>query len=556
MSISAANGLVRILKAEGVPWVSTFPTCVVNNALGEEGVPILMMREERYAVALADGFSRVTGGKHIGVCTVMGGLNAAGLQMAYGALAQAFEDASPVLCITDGVPLGGSGNSHYDISQGFAAITKWIGHIDQPQRVPEFMRRAFTYLRSGRRAPVLITLPRNIGEYDEGAHPYTPVKGWKWAPDPDDVKAAVKALLAAQHPLLYAGEGVFYGDATEALRQFVELAQVPVLSTLKAKSVFPENHPLSLGVRGEVAEAFLQQCDLLFAIGSSLSPGRFSHAIPNAGSKTIIQCTVDERDVNKSYKVDYAVIGDVKFTLQALIDELSLQTGGGVTKNQGLVDEIRMAKDQFMVQYRPLMESDDVPLNPYRVYGDLMQTIDLNHSFVTHDSGNTRDQISTVYEAVIPRGFLGWGNVSTLGFGLAAAMAAKLAHPQWQCVNITGDAGVSYMIGNFESLVRHEIGVTTVHINNGGFAGYGPGFWGGGHDPYTWEVSDHSVANMSTAVEAMGYYAEHITKPSEFNPALKRAFDENARNRPAYLEFICSQYPVYSRWVTAAQAAH
>ena len=212
------------------------------------------------------------------------------------------------------------------------------------------------------------------------------------------------------------------------------------------------------------------------------------------------------------------------------------------------MDEIREAKEQFMAKYCPLMESDEKPINPYRVYSDLMKTVDLSNSFVTHDSGNTRDQLSTVYESIIPHGFMGWGNVSTLGFSLAAVMAAKLAYPERQCVNVTGDAGVGYMIGNIEALVRHEIGVTTIHINNGGFAGYGPGFWGKGHDPYTCAVSDHSVADMSEAVKAMGCYAEHVTEPSEIIPSLKRAFNENACNRPAYLEFICSQYPVYGAW--------
>src|SRR5438128_4328919 len=106
MKIQAVNGLVRILKAEGVPWVSCYPTNAVNNALGEEGVPILMMGEERFAVAIADAFSRVTNGKQIGVCTAMAGLNAAGIQMAYGAIAQAWEDSSPLLVITEGVAQG------------------------------------------------------------------------------------------------------------------------------------------------------------------------------------------------------------------------------------------------------------------------------------------------------------------------------------------------------------------------------------------------------------------------------------------------------------------
>lgn len=550
MKVKAANGLARILEAEGTPWVSTFPSCGVNNALGQEGIPMIMMRDERYTVAVADAFSRITGGKKIGVCTVQGALNAAGIQMAYGAVAQAFEDGSPLICITDGVPVGASGNSHYDIALGFKGVTKWIGHIDLPQRVPEIMRRAFTYVRSGRPGPILITIPQGLGEYDEDEYPYTPVKGWKWAPDPDNVKAAVKTLLAAKDPLLYVGEGVFYADATDELLRFVELAQVPVLTTLKGKSAFPENHHLSVGVRGELAESFLYNCDLLFAIGSSISPHRFSHAIPDASHKTIVQCTVNELDVNRSYKVDHAVVGDAKFTLQALIDELSRQTGGRVKSNQKLISEIRAGKEQLLAKYRSLMESNDKPLNPYRVYSDLMKTIDLNNSFITHDSGNTRDQISTIYEAVIPRGFLGWGNVSTLGFSLAGAMAAKLAYPERQCVNITGDAGVAYMIGNLEALVRYNIGVTTIHINNECFSGYGPGFWGEGHDPYTCNVSPHSVVDYSEAVKNMGYYAEHVSEPSEIIPALKRAFCENARNRPAYLEFICCQYPVYGKWVT------
>lgn len=547
MTISAAKGVARILKAEGVSWASTFPVCNVNNALGQEGIPIIMMRDERYAAALADAFSRVTGGKKIGVCTVMGGINPAGLHIAYGALAQAFEDSSPLLCIADGVLPGASSKTSHDITSGFQSVTKWIGHIDSPSRVPEIMRRAFTYLRTGRRGPVIVTLPRNIGEYDEDEHPYSPVTGWKWAPDPGDVKAAVKALIAAEKPLLYAGEGIFYGDATDELLTFAEMAQIPVLTTLKAKSVFPENHPLSVGVRGEMAVSFLRGCDLLLAIGSSLSLGHFRHKIPDAQGKTIIHGTVDEMDINKNYRVDHPLLGDAKLVLQALIEELSSQAGG-VGRNQGLIDEIRSAKEQFMAKYRLLMESNDKPINPYRVYSDLMKTIDLSNSFVTHDSGNTRDQLSTVYESVTPHGFLGWGNVSTLGFSLAAVMAAKLAYPERQCVNVTGDAGVGYMIGNFEALVRHEIGVTTIHINNGGFAGYGPGFWGKGHDPYTCAVSDHSIADMSEAVKAMGCYAEHITEPSEIIPSLKRAFDENACNRPAYLEFICSQYPVYGAW--------
>jgi acetolactate synthase-1/2/3 large subunit len=549
VKIKAVNGFARILKAEGIPWVSCYPTSPVNNALGEEGVPILMMGEERFAVAVADAFSRVTQGKQIGACTVMAGLNAAGIQMAYGAIAQAWEDSSPLLVIAEGVGPGAARHTHYDMAEALKSVTKWVGEIGRAELVPDYLRRAFTHLRSGRPGPVLLLIPRDLGEYDEAEHPYTPVKGWRSGPDPDDVTAAVKTLLAAKNPLLYVGEGVLYADATSELLRFAEAAQVPVLTTLKGKSAFPENHPLSVGVRGSHADHFLKTCDLLFSIGSSLFPNRFSHAIPDAEAKTIVQCTVDTLDINRSYETRHAVIGDAKLTLAALSEELGRRGG---RKSPAVLEEIRRAKAEFTAKFKPWLESDETPINPYRVLGDLMKVLDPKNSFVTADSGNTRDQASTVYETQIPRGFLGWGNVSTLGFSLAGAVAAKLAFPNRQCVHVTGDAGVCYMMGNFEAVARYGIGITTLHINNGGYSGYGPGFWGAGHDPYTWKVSDHGNACMANMAKAVGFHAEDVSAPSEIIPALKRALDENAKGRPAFVEFLCSHHPVHGGWVRPA----
>src|SRR5262249_35134839 len=159
-------------------------------------------------------------------------------------------------------------------------------------------------------------------------------------------------------------------------------------------------------------------------------------------------------DLNRSYETRQAVIGDAKLTLQALTDELSKRGGGG-RKNQTLLDEIRTAKDAFLAKFRPLMESSETPLNPYRATGDLMKDLDPTASLGTAAAGNPRDQTSTVQEAQIPRGHLGWGNVPTLGFSLAGAVGANLAFPNRQCVHITGDAGVCYMMGNFEAVARY-----------------------------------------------------------------------------------------------------
>jgi acetolactate synthase-1/2/3 large subunit len=549
MTIDVATGIARILKQEGVGWVSTFPVCRVNNALGREGVPMLMMRDDRYAVAVADAFSRITAGTRIGVCTFQGGVNAAGLQVAYAGLAQAYEDGSPVLCITDGVPAGSSGNSQYDAAAAMKTVSKWFGYLDKPERVPEFMRRAFTMLRSGRPGPVVLAIPNATATYDEMADPYRPVKGWKSAPDPADVREAATLLLNARHPLIYAGEGVIYADASAELKRLAELANTPVVTTLKAKGAFPEDHPLFVGVRGDQVDQYLNRSDVILAVGSSLSPGRFSHAIPDAAKKTIIHCNVDELHINKMYPTAQAVIGDARFALQALRLEVSERTSGAGRPPGNVAAEIKAARDQGLARYRQVMVSDETPINPYRVYGDLMAVLDPMRSFVTHESGNTRDQLSTIFDTLIPRGFLGWGNVSTLGFSLAAAIASKKAFPERASVAVTGEAGLGYMLGNLEVLLREQIGVTIVHISNGGFAGYGPGFWGPGHDPYTHAVTGPNEMDMSKVIGALGLRAERVSEPSEVAPALRRALAANTSGRPAFIEFICSQYPIYGRWV-------
>jgi acetolactate synthase-1/2/3 large subunit len=549
MTINVATGVARILKQEGVEWVSTFPVCHVNNALGQEGIPMVMMRDDRYAVALADAFSRINAGSKNGVCTFQGGVNAAGLQVAYAGMAQAYEDGSPVLCITDGVPIGASENSQFDVTSSLKSVSKWYGYVDKPERLPEFMRRAFTMLRTGRPGPVVLAIPDAGGLYDETADPYVPIKGWKSAPDPEDVAKAIELLLSARNPLIYAGEGVIYAGASAELTSFAELANTPVISTLKAKGAFPENNPLFVGVRGDQVDEYLAKSDLILAIGSSLSPGRFSHGIPDAANKTIIHCTVDELHVNKTYATAVALIGDARFALQALEKELSDKTSGNGRAPGSVAAEVKSSRDSAMVQYREAMASTDKPINPYRVYAGLMEVLDPLNSFVTHESGNTRDQLSTVYDTLIPRGFLGWGNVSSLGFSLAATIAAKISFPQKYCVAVTGEAGLGYMMGNLEVPLRQKMGITVVHVSNGGFAGYGPGFWGDGHDPFTHKVLGNDEVDMSQVIGALGYHTERVTEPSEVGPALKRAMAANDANQPAYIEFICSQYPIYGRWV-------
>jgi acetolactate synthase-1/2/3 large subunit len=538
---------VKILKDEGVNWVSTFPTSIFNNACGEEGILNFMVRDERYAVAVADGYSRVSNGHSFGVCSVMGGINAAGTQMAYGALAQAYEDSVPLLCLTDGVPIETIGRERFNLENAFKSVTKWCGYVNKAERIPEFMRRTYTKLKTGRPAPVLIQVPRDLEKYDEKKHAYSVVKGWKSQGNPKDIEKTIKTIKTAENPLLYVGQGIFYADACAELLKFAELAEIPVVTTLKGKSSFPENHRLSLGIRGEPVERFLQRADLVLTIGVGFTPSEFQHKIPDAFNKKIIQCTIDESDLNCDYSVNHAILGDAKLILKQLIKEMEKQ---GISKpNDDLLKEIQDAWKVKMNNYYSWMESNETPVNPYRVYNELMNILDMKNSLVTHESGNTRDQLSNIYESQIPHGFLGWGNVSTLGYGLGAAIGAKLAIPKRQVINVSGDAGVAYQMGNWETMVRYKMGITTIHINNNGFAGYGPGFWGKGHSPYTYELTDHMTQSTAKIAEAIGIPGERIEDPDDVAPALKRALKANSSKKPYLLEVICSKHPVYPNWI-------
>ena len=227
----------------------------------------------------------------------------------------------------------------------YRPITKWAEQINMPQRMPEMMRRAFSYLRNGRPGPVMLEIPRDVAdsEIDDGFEYRSPQRV-RSAGDPDAVNAAVAALLKAECPVIQVGQGVLYAEATEELRALAELAGAPVMSTLLGKSAFPENHPLAIGTAANdrsVTKAiahFLQKADLILGIGCSFSREWMRAPIPSG--KTIIQVTNDDRDLNADMLIDIGVLGDAKLVLSQLTEALQRETGGKGRDQAAVVEEI------------------------------------------------------------------------------------------------------------------------------------------------------------------------------------------------------------------------
>jgi len=551
--MKAVEAITKILKLEGVKFVSCFPPNPLINASAAAGIRTILARQERVAVNIADGYTRVS--FQPGVALVAGGV---GIENAFPGLSQAFADLVPMLLFTGQSSrrrIGSRPVQDFDALFTLHKVTKWVERINFADRVPELMRRAYTYLRSGRPSPVVFELPSDVAdeELNDEQFDYKLVKGWKSAGDPHDVKVAVRALLSAKNPLIYAGEGVFYAQAWDELKEFAELIQAPVMTTLKAKSVFPENHPLSVGnggrTGGKPAAHFLRKADLIFAIGASLTRGLQNIVIgaPIPKGKIIIQSTVDEQDINKDYRVDHAIIGDAKLVLRQMIEEAKRQ---GVTpsnrRRTDLVEEIKAIKEEWLEEWMPKLTSNEVPINPYRVIWDLMHTVDRKNTIVTHDSGCPRDHMAAFYEAIIPRGYLGWGHHSTLGFSLGGAMGAKLAEPDKMVVNVMGDGAFGMVGMDFETAVREKIPILTIVLNNSGMGTYFK------MTPSTSKLS----GNYAKIAEALGGYSERIEDPDEIIPAIKRAEKSLRSGRAALLEIITKvELGFQIRYWTDLQAA-
>jgi thiamine pyrophosphate-dependent acetolactate synthase large subunit-like protein len=215
---------------------------------------------------------------------------------------------------------------------------------------------------------------------------------------------------------------------------------------------------------------FLDKADLVFAIGSSCTKEFFTTPIPDG--KRVIQSTVDERDINKDYSLEHAIIGDAKLVLRQLIDEVKEQLGSQGGKKNTVAQEIKAVKDAWLKEWLPKLTSDEVPINPYRVVWDMMKVLDRKQTIITHDSGSPRNQLLPFWECLVPGSYIGWGKSTPLGASLGFSMGAKLARPEKTAVAFMGNAAFGMVGMDFETAVRENIPILVVLVNNSVLGGY------------------------------------------------------------------------------------
>ena len=540
-----ADAIVEILKREGTTTLFCFPTTsIIENAVAA-GIRPVICRQERVGVDMADGYARVTNGKPPGVFAMQYG---PGSENAFPGIATTFSDSVPVLFL----PLAQARDQSqifptFVSSRTYASVTKQVEEIRMPDSTPAVMRRAYNALKNGRLGPVMVEVPRDIVDLDIGTDTltYQPFPPTISGPNPSDADAAAKLLLEAACPVILAGQGVLYAEASDELVQLAELLQAPVMTTVDGKSAFPEDHPLSIGSGGNTfsgpGRLFLYtKADVVFGIGTGLNRHPLTTP-PLPKNARLIHATNDTRDLHKNFHTDVALLGDAKLTLAAVIEAVRDRLGAK-RPNSSPAAEIGAERTAWLARWEAKLNSKESPITPYHVMNEFMRVVDPAGAIVTHDSGSPRDQLLPFYRATKPRGYLGWGKSHQLGTGLGLAIGAKVAAPDKFCVNFMGDAAFGMTGLDFETAVRAGIPHCTIVLNNSTMAIEIP-HMKLSHEKHRARDLGGNYANLA---RELGGWSERVSDPNEVAGAILRAKRQTEEGRTCLLEFITSAETAFS----------
>ena len=532
--------IAKILKAEGIDSVTCFPSNPLIEAVAKEGIRPISFRNERGAVMAADGFSRISQRKKFGVAIVQ---SQAGAENAMGGIAQAYADNIPILLMPGGISLSQLGvKPNFSALQNYQGWVKQVESVLSPNEVGNVMRRSFNALRNGPPGPVVVEMTSDVCslEIPKDSENYCSPRSAKVIPSQNDIRDAVKYLMKAKKPLIWAGGGVLMSGASKELKKLVEFTGIPVFSTMQGKSAFDERHPLSLGAgcgtTTLAAHNWLQNSDVVLVLGSSLTRTPYGQVL--SSEKTLLHNTIDPEDLNKDESAMVGLVGDTKLTLLALMEEFKTE---GFKKDNGEVTrikkEINVLKKKWMQDWNPILNSGEIPLNYYRIINEIYKNIDPENSIVTHDAGAPRDCMVPFYNATLPNSYIGWGKTTHLGFGIPLMIGAKMAHPDKFCLNLMGDGAFGMSGLDLETSVRAELPITTVLLNNGAMSTYeGTSLIG----PVS--KKEYGVSSMkgdyAKIAKGLGAEGIRVEKPNELEMALKNAQQLNKDGKTVLIDVI------------------
>lgn len=466
MGMLGAEALIKCLEAEGVEVIFGYPggaVLSIYDALRKSSIKHILVRQEQAAVHAASGYARITGKP--GICMSTSGPGATNLVTG---IATAYMDSIPLVAITGQVATSMVGTDAFqevDIFGITMPITKHNYLVQDVEDLPRIVHEAFHIARTGRPGPVLIDIPKDVSGAMMKKY-QTPKKvelrGYKPTSrgHSSQIRNLAELIKQAKKPLIYAGGGVAHANAHEELLALAEKINTPVTTTLQGLGVFPENHPLSVGMLGmhgiPCANMMVQESDLLIGLGVrfddrvTLSVERFA---PKA---KIVHVDVDPAEIGKNVLVDLPIVGDVRLVLGDLLELVCSK------ENPEWVEEVHRLKKECPLYYGDYKST----LKPQYVIEKLGELLASKNAIITADVGQHQMWVAQYNKFLKPRTFLTSGGLGTMGYGFPAAVGAQIAAPEATVVAVTGDGSFQMHMAELGTATENNLPIKILLFNN------------------------------------------------------------------------------------------
>lgn len=513
---------LRVLRKEGVDYLfslSGTPIRALYDACIDECIKIIDTRHEEAAVHMADGWARVTGQPGVALLT-----SGPGVANGVCGTAVAHASLSPVVVIGGKSPMSEDEMGpveEMDQIPMMEPITKWARTVHETRRIPDFLSMAFRHVRTGRPSPVFLDIPRDVleGEVDE-SQVVIPEKYLTTARpqgDPDMVKKAIDLLAAAKRPLVLGGGGVWWAQAGNELRQFIEAINAPLVLDGVGRGSVPEDHPLCFGP----TRVGTREADVVVVVGMRLDwtmgygrPPLFSE------SARFIQIDIEGSEIGRNRPIEVGIVGDARAVLRQMMEAARGRFKADNTASW--VDQCKAYVKKRADRLEAEMGSDKTPIHPLRLCKEIRDFLDRDAVIILDgaDIGVFGASVLRVYQ---PGHWMENPPSGSLGIGVPFGIAAKLAKPDKQVLVLNGDGAFGFNGMEFDTAVRHKIPFVTV-IGNDSAWGFVKHVQEAMYGKERIVGTTLAPTRYDKVVAALGGHGEYVERPEDIRPALQRAF--------------------------------
>ena len=541
MMLNGAEILTNSLIEEGVEYIFGFPGGAVlhiYDALNaQDKMTHVLVRHEQGAAHAADGYARASGKP--GVVLVTSG---PGITNAVTGIATAYMDSIPMVIISGQVPSPLIGNDAFQEVDAVGITRSCVKHnflIKDITQIAVTLKKAFHIATTGRPGPVLIDIPKDItiGLSENQVYPNTiDLRSYKPHNDIDkeQINKAVESIISSTKPIVYSGGGSVIGNASSELRKLTRNLGLPITQTLMGLGAYPANDELSLGMLGMhgtyEANMAMHHSDCVIAVGARFDDrvtANIEKFCPNA---EIIQLDIDPTSIGKNVAVDIALVGDVKATLKELIRALNGRSKSDISKWWSQINDWRKKKS---LDYK----KEEGVIKPQTVI-ETLYDVTKGEAIVTSDVGQHQMWAAQYYLFDEPRRWINSGGLGTMGFGLPAAMGAKLAVPDRDVACVTGEGSIQMMLQELSTMLQYSTPVKIVNLNNrylGMVRQWQEFFY---EKRYSMSYMD-ALPDFVKLAESFGHVGILVEKESDLRPALVEAF--KLKDRTVFLDIITDQ---------------